>query len=155
MTVHMSRRQNGYFRHGIEREIPLVHELILKDDGPALAAWLDRHPEDVENRFRLKTPLLIVVKHDAYDCFQVLLQRGTNMDGYNPQNETAIFIAVRLNKTRIIRDLIAREASILPEDRMARTVTEILISRDDVETLKFVHMQKGNLIATCTARSSN
>ncbi|EFX62301.1 hypothetical protein DAPPUDRAFT_337140, partial [Daphnia pulex] len=145
-TVHMSRRRSGYFRHGIEREIPKVHELVLMDDGDALSMWLDRHPEDVENRFRLKTPLLIAIKHDAYECFQVLLQRDANIEEYNPQNETALLIAVRLNRTRMVDDLIARDASILPEDRMARTVTEILISRDDVETLKLLHIQRGNLL---------
>jgi ankyrin repeat protein len=142
----MSRRRSGYFRHGIEREIPKVHELVLMDDGDALSMWLDRHPEDIENRFRLKTPLLIAIKHDAYECFQVLLQRDANLEEYNPQNETALLIAVRLNRTRMVDDLIARDASILPEDRMARTVTEILISRDDVETLKLLHIQRGNLL---------
>jgi hypothetical protein len=63
------------------------------DDGDALAAWLDRHPEDVENRFRLKTPLLVAIKHDAYECFQILLQRNANLEEYNPQNETALLIA--------------------------------------------------------------
>jgi ankyrin repeat protein len=116
------------------------------DDGDALSMWLDRHPEDVENRFRLKTPLLVAIKHDAYECFQVLLQRDANIEEYNPQNETALLIAVRLNRMRMVDDLIARDASILPEDRMARTVTEILISRDDVETLKLLHIQRGNLL---------
>ncbi len=68
----MSRRQSGYFRHGIESEIPKVHELVWIDDGDALTRWLDRH-EDIENRFRLKTPLLVAIKHDAYNCFRVLL----------------------------------------------------------------------------------
>jgi hypothetical protein len=92
-TTHMSRRRSGYFRHGIEREIPKVHELVIIEDGDALATWLDRHPEDVENRFRLKTPLLVAIKHDAYECFQILLQRNANLEEYNPQNETALLIA--------------------------------------------------------------
>ncbi|EFX75097.1 hypothetical protein DAPPUDRAFT_250962 [Daphnia pulex] len=68
------------------------------------------------------------------------------MEEYNPLNETVLLIAVRLNRTRMAEDLIAWDANILPEDRMARTVTEILISRDDVETLKFLHIQRVNLL---------
>ncbi|EFX61028.1 hypothetical protein DAPPUDRAFT_340766 [Daphnia pulex] len=68
------------------------------------------------------------------------------MEEYNPKKETALLIAVRLNRTRMVEDLIALNANIMPEDRMARTVTEILISRDDVETLKFLHIQRGNLL---------
>jgi hypothetical protein len=143
-TVHISRRRSGYFRNGIEHEVPKVHELVIMDGGDALSIRLDRHPEDVENRFRLKKPLLVAIKHDAYECFQVLLQRDANIEEYNPQNETALLIAVRLNRMRMVDDLIARDASILPEDRMARTVTEILISIDDVETL--LHIQRGNLL---------
>jgi hypothetical protein len=82
----MSRRRSGYVRHCIEREIPKVHELAIIDDGDVLAAWLDRHPEDAENRFRLKTPLLVTIKHDAYECFQIILQRNANLEEYNPQN---------------------------------------------------------------------
>jgi hypothetical protein len=88
----------------------------------------------------------MAIKHDAYECFQILLEKNGNMEEYNPQNKTALLINVRLNRTRMAEDLIARNANIMSEDRVARRVTEIVISRDDVDTLKFLHIQRGNLL---------
>ncbi len=48
----------------------------------------------------------------------------------------------------MIRDLISKDANIRAKDRMTRTATEILISRDDVETLKFIHEQRGHYSIT-------
>jgi ankyrin repeat protein len=101
----------------------------MMNDNYLLENSLDEHPEDIENRFRLKTPLLLALKHNAYDCFQILMRHNANMEDYNRQNETAQLVAVRLNRRQMIKDLIKQGASLLPEDRMARTAIEILISR--------------------------
>jgi hypothetical protein len=68
------------------------------------------------------------------------------MEEYNPQNESALLIAVRLNRRTMIKDLITQGASLLPEDRMARTAIEILISRDDVGMIRFIHEDRQNLL---------
>ena len=146
MTVHMTRRASDYFRHGVEAETPRIHELVMMNDDYLLKRWLVEHPDDLENRFRLKTPLLLAIKHNAYDCFQILMQNNANMEEYNPQNETALLIAVRLNRGQMIKDLVTQGASLLPEDRMARTALEILISRDDVENVMFIHNDRQNLL---------
>jgi len=146
MTVHMTRRASNYFRHGVEAETPRIHELVMMDDTYLLEKWLEEHPDDIENRFRLKTPLLLAVKHNAYNCFQILMKYNANMEECNPQNESALLIAVRLNRRTMIKDLITQGASLLPEDRMARTTIEILISRDDVEMIRFIHEDRQNLL---------
>jgi ankyrin repeat protein len=116
------------------------------DDTYLLEKWLEEHPDDIENRFRLKTPLLLAVKHNSYNCFQILMKYNANMEEYNPQNESALLIAVRLNRRAMIKDLITQGASLLPEDRMARTAIEILISRDDIELIRFIHEDRQNLL---------
>jgi hypothetical protein len=62
MTVHMTRRASDYFRHGVESETPRIHELVMMNDDYLLKKWLVEHPDDLENRFRLKTPLLLAIK---------------------------------------------------------------------------------------------
>ena len=74
------------------------------------------------------------------------MRHNANMEEYNPQNETAQLVPVRLNRRQMIKDLITQEASLLPEDRMASTAKEILISRDDVEMLRFIHEERQNLL---------
>ena len=142
----MSQRPQAYFRHGIEEEVPRIHELVLMNDYYKLIKWLNNHPDEIENNFRHKTPLLLAIKHDSFDCFKILLDRNANIEETNPHKETAVLIAVRLNRTQMIRNLISKNANIRTQDRMTRTVTEILISRDDVETLKFIHEQRENLL---------
>jgi ankyrin repeat protein len=46
----------------------------------------------------------------------------------------------------MIEDLIYEGATIHSRDRLARTITEILISRDDVESIRFVHIYRNNLV---------
>jgi hypothetical protein len=48
-------------------------ELVLMNEEEDLCTWITRNPEDVQRRFRHKTPLLMAVKYDAYECFAVLL----------------------------------------------------------------------------------
>jgi hypothetical protein len=74
------------------------------------------------------------------------MRNNANMEEYNPQNETALPVAVRLNRRKMIKDLITQGASLLPEDRMARTALEILISRDNVENVMFIHNDRPNLL---------
>jgi hypothetical protein len=88
MTVHMTRRASDYFRHGVESETPRIHELVMMNDDYLLKKWLVEHPDDLEKHFCLKTPLLLAIKHNAYDCFQTLMRNNANMEEYNPQNET-------------------------------------------------------------------
>jgi hypothetical protein len=145
-TVHMSLKPHGYFRHGIEQQIPKVHELVLLYNEAKLRIWLEENPEDVANRFRHKTPILLAIKHDSYECFKRLLQRNANIEERNPKNETTLMIAVRLNRTRMIRDLISHDANIRTQDRMWRTVTEIIISRDDVENLQILHLHYDHIL---------
>jgi ankyrin repeat protein len=134
------------FRHGIEDSVPHVHELVLMNDESDLRNWITRNPEDIERQFRHKTPLLMTIKYDAYDCFTVLMDHNSNVEEYNPQNETTIIVAARLNRTQMIKDLISKNAIIRNRDRMGRTVVEILISRDDVDTIQFIHFQRGTLL---------
>ncbi|XP_046452797.1 alpha-latroinsectotoxin-Lt1a-like [Daphnia pulex] len=46
----------------------------------------------------------------------------------------------------MIENLIYKGATIYSGDRLARTITEILISRDDVNSIRFVHIYKKNLL---------
>ena len=95
MTVHMTRRASDYFCHGVESETPRIHELVMINDDYLLGKWQEDHPDDVENRFRLKIPLLLAVKHNSYNCFQTLMKYNANMEGYNPQNESALSLVER------------------------------------------------------------
>ncbi len=54
--------------------------------------------------------------------------------------------AVRLQRINIFEDLIYKGATIYSGDRLARNITEILISRDDVNSIRFVHIYKKNLL---------
>ena len=60
------------------------------------------------------------------------MRNKANMEEYNPQNETGLLIAVRLNRRQMISPNYARSKPTSPEDWIARTALEILISRDDV-----------------------
>jgi hypothetical protein len=93
MTVHMTSRASDYCLYGVETDTPRIHELVMMNDDYLLGKWLVEHLDDLENRFRLKTPLLLAIKHNAYDCFQILMRNKANMEEYNPQNETALLIA--------------------------------------------------------------
>jgi len=147
-TTHMSRR-NAFppnRKHGIEKTTPKIHELVLMDSHTELKYWLTRHPEDIENSYRQKTPLLVAIKHNSYKCFKILLEHDADVEKSNSKNETALVTAVRLHRINMIEDLIYKGATIYSGDRLARTITEILISRDDVNSIRFVHIYKKNLL---------
>ena len=74
-------------------ECPEIFMLIFLNDAPRLNQHILDHPTDIELRFRLKTPLLVAIKHNSVKCFDILMKFGADMDAYNCQNETAIVIA--------------------------------------------------------------
>jgi ankyrin repeat protein len=140
------RYASGTFRHGIDDTVPHIHELVLMNDEDGLRDWITKNPEDVERRFRDKTPLLMAVKFDSYECFTVPLDHNANIEESNFKHETILVITVRLNRTAMFKDLIAKNANMRIQDRMSRTILEILISRDDVEAIQFIHLQRGTLL---------
>jgi ankyrin repeat protein len=140
------RYASGTFRHGIDDTVPHIHELVLMNDEDGLRDWITKNPEDVERRFRDKTPLLMAVKFDSYECFTVLLDHNANIEESNFKHETILVITVRLNRTKMFKDLIAKNANMRIQDRMSRTILEILISKDDVEAIRFIHLQLGTLL---------
>lgn len=142
-NIKASNNSHGYFQHGIEESVPHVHELVLVNDEEGLRTWITKNPEDVGRRFRHKTPLLMAVKYDAYECFTVLLDHSANIEEYNLQDETILIVAVRLQLTQMMKDLIVKEANMRIQHRMGRTIIEILISRDDVEMIQFIQLQRG------------
>jgi hypothetical protein len=73
MTIHITRRASEYFPNGVQTETSRIHDLVMMNDQYLFDKWLNEHPGDVENHFRLKTPLLLAIKHNAYDCFQILM----------------------------------------------------------------------------------
>ncbi|EFX66011.1 hypothetical protein DAPPUDRAFT_263837 [Daphnia pulex] len=145
-TTHMSRKNafppNG--KHGIEITTPKIHELVLMDSHTELKYWLTRHPEDIEQTYRQKTPLLILLEHDA------------DVEKSNSKNETALVTAVRLDRINMIEDLIYKGATIYSGDRLARTITEILISRDDLTlSIQFVNLVAAKVELNATRRLEN
>ena len=54
--------------------------------------------------------------------------------------------AVRLQRINMIEDLIYEGATIYNRDRLATTITEIVISRDDVDSIRFIHIYRNNLL---------
>jgi hypothetical protein len=70
----------------------------------------------------------------------------TNIEKYNPQDETILIVAVRFNRNQMIKDLIVKEANLRTQDRLGRTIIEIFISRDDVEIIQFIQLQLGTLL---------
>jgi hypothetical protein len=71
----------------------------MMNDEEGLHDWIMKNPEDVERRFRAKTPLLMAVKFDSYECFIVLLDHNANIKESNFKQETILVITVRLNRT--------------------------------------------------------
>ncbi len=64
----------------------------------------------------------MAVKYDAYECFTVLLDHSANIEEYNLQDETILIVAVRLQRTQIMKDLIVKEANMRIQHRMGRTI---------------------------------
>jgi hypothetical protein len=56
------------------------------------------------------------------------------------QNETAMIVTVQFNHSQMIRNLISSDTKMWTQD--IRTITEILVSRDDVKMLKLIHYQR-------------
>jgi len=137
---------NGNFRHGIDESVPHIHELVLMNDESDLRSWITQNPEDLERRFRHKTPLLMAVKYDSYECFTALLDHNANIEESNFRHETILIIAVRLNRTQMFKDLITKGANMRIQDRLSRTILEILISRDDVEAIQHIHVERETLL---------
>jgi hypothetical protein len=46
----------------------------------------------------------------------------------------------------MFKDLVAKNANMRIQDRMSRTILEILISREDVEAIELIHLQRGTLL---------
>ncbi len=105
------------------------------DNYSELRYWIKQNPEDIENTYRQKTPLLVAI-----------LENKADIEKCNSKDETALVAAVRWQHINMIEDLIYGGANIYREDRLARTVIEILISRDDVNSIRFIHIYRNNLL---------
>jgi hypothetical protein len=85
-NTYRTEMNSENFRHVIENSVPHVHELVLMNDESDLRNWITRNPEDIERQFRHKTPLLIAVKYDVYDCFTVLMDHNAKVEEPSERN---------------------------------------------------------------------
>ena len=149
MTVSMQRKDGRFgdhtHRHGIETP-PEIHNYIYDDNVHSLTQYLWENQDIIETVHRMKTPLLASIKHDSYACFNVLLRYGADVEAQNGRNETAIIMATRMDREMMFKELVLRGACIFATDRMCRTITEIIISRDNVDWLRFLHEDRLNLL---------
>ena len=124
----------------------------MMDDAEGLTMYLEYHLGEIELQFRLKTPLLVAIKSNSWNCFKVLVRKNADMDEYNPQNENALVIAVRFNRLETVKKLLAKGANILATDREQESVTEMAISRDNDQLLYCIHVRIIYLNMTYTMR---
>ena len=75
-TINTNRKNVFPFnqQHGIEETTPIGYELVLMNKHTELRYWIARHPEDIEITHRQKTPLLVAIKYNSYNCFKILIE---------------------------------------------------------------------------------
>ncbi len=146
-SVHRLRRNTNPFQeqplYFIDEEIPKVHELVMVGDAENLKKWLDENPEEIELSFRAKTPIIVAIKCDSFECFQILIERKANIEEYNSHKETALVVAVTLQNKRMIDLLLSEGANTRAVDRWQRPVAEMAIDIDNATLLQLLH-EKGN-----------
>lgn len=129
----------------LDFEIPKAHELVMMDRAKQLEDWFQFCPGDVNMEFQHRTPLLIAIKYDSRACFNVLLAKNADIHAQNGDDEPAIMEAVRYRRKEMAEILLENGATTEATDRMGETITEIAITRDDVDMLKIIHRFKNVL----------
>ena len=130
----------------VEKNTPKVHELVLMNWNKELAEHLAKHPKDLELRFRRKSPLLVAIKSDSFESFQVLMDKKADIEDYNAQHETALIMAINHKRLEMIDILLSRGANIRAVNRDHRCATELVIISDDVAILKLLHQNRNHVL---------
>ena len=109
-------------------------------------AWGTKHPKDLELRFRRKSPLLVAIKSDSFECFQVLMDKKADIEDCNAQYETALIMAINHKRIQMIDILLSRGSNIRAVNRDHRCATELVIISDDVDILKLLHQNRNHVL---------